>query len=82
LPVVASAVGGIGESVRQEESGYLVPRGEIEPLRERIERLLKSPGLRARMGAAGRSRFEREFTLDHSVNRTLAVYRDVLARRS
>lgn len=82
LPVVASSVGGIGESVRDEENGYLVPRGEVEQLRERIERLLKSPGLRARMGAAGRTRFEQDFTLDHSVNRTLAVYRDVLGRRS
>jgi glycosyltransferase involved in cell wall biosynthesis len=79
LPVVASEVGGIGESVRDGECGFLVPRGEVEPLRERVERLLVSPGLRARMGAAGRTRFEQEFTLDYSVNRTLDVYRDVLA---
>jgi glycosyltransferase involved in cell wall biosynthesis len=79
LPVVASSVGGIGESVRDEENGYLVPRGDVELLRDRIERLLTSPGLRARMGTNGRTRFEQDFTLDHSVNRTLAVYRDVLA---
>jgi glycosyltransferase involved in cell wall biosynthesis len=81
LPVVASSVGGIGESVRDEENGYLVPRGDVELLRDRIERLLASPDLRARMGTKGRTRFEQEFTLDHSVNRTLAVYRDVLAER-
>jgi glycosyltransferase involved in cell wall biosynthesis len=81
LPVVASSVGGIGESLRDEENGYLVPRGDVELLRDRIERLLASPGLRARMGANGRTRFEQDFTLDHSVSRTLAVYRDVLADR-
>jgi glycosyltransferase involved in cell wall biosynthesis len=81
LPVVASSVGGIGESVRDAENGYLVPRGDVELLRDRIERLLTSPDLRTRMGAYGRTRFEQEFTLDHSVNRTLAVYRDVLADR-
>jgi glycosyltransferase involved in cell wall biosynthesis len=81
LPVVASSVGGIGESLRDEENGYLVPRGDVERLRDRIERLLVSPELRARMGANGRTRFEQAFTLDHSVNRTLAVYRDVLADR-
>jgi glycosyltransferase involved in cell wall biosynthesis len=79
LPVVASSVGGIDESVRDEENGYLVPRGDVDLLRDRIERLLASPDLRARMGISGRNRFEQEFTLDHSVNRTLAVYRDVLA---
>jgi glycosyltransferase involved in cell wall biosynthesis len=81
LPVVASSVGGIDESVRDEENGYLVPRGDVDLLRDRIERLLASPDLRARMGTRGRTRFEQEFTLDHSVNRTLAVYRDVLAGR-
>lgn len=79
LPVVASAVGGIGESVRDEESGYLVPRGDAELLRDRIQRLLMSPDLRAQMGSNGRRRYEQDFTLGHAVNRTLAVYQDVLA---
>lgn len=79
LPVVASSVGGVVESVRDEANGYLVPRGDVELLRNRIERLLTSPELRIRMGAEGRARYERDFTLAHSVNRTLAVYRDVLA---
>ena len=79
LPVVASSVGGIGESVRDEENGYLVSRGDVELLRDRIQRLLASPSLRARMGRSGRRRYEQDFTLGHSVNRTLAVYEGVLA---
>jgi glycosyltransferase involved in cell wall biosynthesis len=79
LPVVASSVGGIGESVRDEESGYLVPRGDVELLRDRIRRLLESPALRARLGGRGRTRYEQHFTLTHTVTKTLAVYRDVLA---
>ena len=75
LPVVASAVGGVAESVRDGETGYLVPRGAVAPLRERIERLLTDPGLRGLLGANGRSRFEQDFTLEASVARTLAVYR-------
>lgn len=81
LPVIASGVGGIGESVRDGESGYLVRRGDVEQLRERIDRLLRSPDLRVRMGASGRVRFEQDFTLAHSVNRTLAVYQDALEHR-
>lgn len=79
LPVVASSVGGIGESVRDEENGYLVPRGHVELLRDRIELLLTSSGLRARMGTSGRTRYEQDFTLSHNVSRTLEVYRGVLA---
>jgi Glycosyltransferase len=79
LPVVATDVGGVAESVRDGESGYLVPRGDVEQLRERLERLLSDPGLRARLGASGRARFVRDFTLDAAVARTLAVYRDTLA---
>lgn len=78
LPVVASAVGGIDESVREGETGYVVPRGGIDRLRERIGELLADPALRLRLGSAGRSHFEQRFTLGHTVTKTLAVYQDVL----
>lgn len=78
LPVIASAVGGIEESVRDGETGYLVPRGDVEVLRDRIRRLLTDPSLRLRQGATGRTYFERHFTLDHFVAQTLDVYRHVL----
>jgi glycosyltransferase involved in cell wall biosynthesis len=80
LPVVASTVGGIDEAIRDGESGYLVPRGDTEALRDRIGRLLADPELRARQGASGRVLFEEQFTLDRAVSRTLAVYRDVVAQ--
>lgn len=82
LPVVASSVGGVGESVQDQDTGYLVPRGDVEALRDRIERLLTSAELRVRMGASGRARYEQDFTLSHGVARTLAVYRDVLGEGS
>jgi glycosyltransferase involved in cell wall biosynthesis len=79
LPVIASDVGGISESVREGETGYLVPRGGVELLRERIARLLDDPALRVRLGANARSFYEQQFTLDRFVSKTLAVYREVLA---
>jgi glycosyltransferase involved in cell wall biosynthesis len=79
LPVVASTVGGIDEAIREGETGYLVPRGDVDALRDRIGRVLASPELRVRMGAAGRRFFEQEFNLERSVRRTLEVYRDVVA---
>jgi glycosyltransferase involved in cell wall biosynthesis len=79
LPVVSSAVGGIGESVRDGETGFVVAQGDVDGLRQRLKQLLDDPGLRARMGRSGRERYERHFTLDHTVEKTLAVYRDLTA---
>ncbi len=79
LPVVASSVGGIEESIRDEETGFLVPRGGVELLQGRLARLLTEPELRVRLGAHGRARYEQHFTLSHSVAKTIAVYEDVLA---
>jgi glycosyltransferase involved in cell wall biosynthesis len=87
LPVVASAVGGVPEAIRDGETGYLIARGDREQLRDRIGRLLSSPDLRCRLGAGGRALFEQEFTLQRCVGRTLAVYAEAIgaaeaARRS
>lgn len=81
LPVIASQVGGIGESVVDEETGFLVGRGDVELLRTRLERLLVDAELRRRLGAAGRARYEHHFTLGHTVAKTLAVYQQVLAEQ-
>jgi glycosyltransferase involved in cell wall biosynthesis len=82
LPVVASDVGGVSESVRDGRTGYLVPAGQVLPLRDRIRALLTDDRLRARMGAEGRAAYEREFTLDHTVGQTLEVYGAVLKREA
>ena len=76
LPVVASDVGGSAESVRDGESGFVVPRGDVGLVRDRIERLLLDPGLRARIGSSGRALYEREFTLDRMVTRDVRVYEE------
>ena len=78
LPVVASSVGGIGEAIQDGETGYLVPRGNIDFLRDRLAPLLTDPALRVRLGTQGRRRYEEHFTLGHLVNKTLAVYRNIL----
>jgi glycosyltransferase involved in cell wall biosynthesis len=80
LPVVASSAGGIEEAVRDEETGYVVPRGNVDFLRDRIGRLLTDPALRIRFGANARARYEQHFTLGRFVAKTLAVYQDILAR--
>ena len=60
-PIVASRSGGIVETVVDGVTGFLVDRGDVDALTDRVERLAQDPALRARMGAAGRRRVEEVF---------------------
>ena len=79
LPVIASAVGGVAESVRDGDNGFTVPRGDVGALQERLLQLLGNPDLRCRMGRSARERYEHEFMLARTVSRTLSVYQEILS---
>jgi len=79
LPVLASDVGGVAEAVEDGVNGILVPRGDVNAVRTALRRLLTNPSIREIMGRRGRERFEREFTFDRMAEKTLQVYREVLA---
>ncbi len=81
LPVVASDVAGVSESVEDGVTGFVVPRGDRETWRHRLEQLLTDPALRARLGTSGRVRYEQRFTFERTLEQTLAVYRQVLLER-
>lgn len=72
LPVVASSVGGVPELVG--DAGVLVPPGDDSALADALAALLADPELRARLGAAGRARVEREFSLTHMREQHVALY--------
>jgi glycosyltransferase involved in cell wall biosynthesis len=75
LPVVASAVGGVPEAVRDGETGTLVPPGDSAALAHALRRLVSDPALRDRLGEAGRRRVEREFSLERFEREHLDLYR-------
>ena len=79
IPVVSSAVGGMPESVRDGENGFLVPPADPVALAAAIGRLLGDPVLRQRLGARGRAIVETELTVDAMVQGNLAVYERLLA---
>lgn len=81
LPVVASDVGGVREAVVDGETGFLVPRGDVAILCDRLRRLLQDPGMRVRMGTAGRRRYERHFTFEQMLDKTLKVYEEVVGKK-
>lgn len=64
LPVVATRWRGIPSIVEDGHTGFLVPKQDAATMAERIETLIGSPDLAARMGRRGRERFLRDFTID------------------
>jgi glycosyltransferase involved in cell wall biosynthesis len=79
LPVVASDVAGIKESVEDAVNGYLVPVGDDKLLATNLSHLIDSPGARAAMGSRGRTKFENRFTIERMLRPTLGIYRGVIS---
>ncbi|MEH2512183.1 glycosyltransferase involved in cell wall biosynthesis [Nitrobacteraceae bacterium AZCC 1564] len=77
-PVVASRIGGIPELVVDGETGVLFEPGDADELRSHISRLMDDPSLRARMGAAGRLRAEKQFSIDKHNASLLETYRSLV----
>ncbi|SHG34784.1 glycogen synthase [Streptoalloteichus hindustanus] len=83
--VVASDVGGIPEVVEHGRTGLLArytgqtARDFEHALAEAVNELLADPGRAAAMGRAGRQRAVAEFSWASVAERTVAVYREVLA---
>jgi 2-deoxystreptamine N-acetyl-D-glucosaminyltransferase/2-deoxystreptamine glucosyltransferase len=76
-PVVASAVGGLTDAVRDGVTGLLVPPGDIPALRAALERLLADPELRARLGSEGRRQVP---SFDAEADALVAVYDEAVPR--
>ena len=55
LPVIAAAEKGALDAVRDGDNGFLVPYGDVNTIRQRIEELAEQPLLRHQLGEHGRS---------------------------
>lgn len=78
LPVVATAVGGSPELVRDGANGFLVPPGAPAAMTRRLLDLLASAPLRKRMGERGRRIVEREFSVEQMRASYDALYEDLV----
>ncbi|MFN0052984.1 MAG: glycosyltransferase [Planctomycetales bacterium] len=78
LPVVASDIPPNRELVVPGETGYLAPVGDRVALAQFAQKLLVDRELAARLGAAGRERIGREFSVETMVEAYARLYRDVV----
>jgi len=73
-PVVTTDMPGCREVVKEGVSGYLVTPRDVEALTATLEKLVRDPALRQRMGRKGRELIERDLTEAYVVEQTMDVY--------
>jgi glycosyltransferase involved in cell wall biosynthesis len=81
-PVVASAVGGIQDTVVDQVTGLLVPPRRPDALAAALRTLLAAPTQALAYGIAGRDRVLARYGWDRIADATAAVYAEVLAGRA
>lgn len=74
LPVVASAVGGIPEVIRDKETGLLVPPENETALASALKGLIEAPEKRTWFGRNLRALVEREYSFKEMLEKTLKAY--------
>jgi glycosyltransferase involved in cell wall biosynthesis len=75
VPVVAANTASNRELVIHDQTGFLVPVGDRNGRARYANRLVDDPGLRARLGGAGRHRMTTEFNVEQMVSRYVDLYR-------
>jgi glycosyltransferase involved in cell wall biosynthesis len=61
-PVIAGELGSIAELIRHKINGLLVPPDDVHALADALRELIDDADARRRMGLAGRSRVDEEFS--------------------
>ena len=75
-PVIAFQSGGIPEQFVDGESGYLVPKGDIDSLVERIIDLYNNPDKRHKIGKNARKHLLKNFSLDRHFREIEEIYNE------
>lgn len=78
LPIIATAVGGTPELIRDGENGLLVPNEDDNALAVALQRLIDDAALRDRLAAQARADALTGFSLDAMVDHTVSIYQRCL----
>jgi glycosyltransferase involved in cell wall biosynthesis len=80
VPVVGFAAGGIAETVRDGQTGYLAPVGDVGALRASLEGVLLDDALRKRMGESARALAVSEYDAALQAARFESLYRCLMGQ--
>lgn len=78
LAIVTTNWRSIQETVRHEQEALIVAPRDAGAIEAALERLLREPETRARLGQAARARYLEQYTLAHWTDRMAAVFDGVL----
>lgn len=81
VPVVASAVGGLTDTVFDDLTGLLIPPRRVDVLAGALNRVLGDPMLRDACGIAGADRARARYSWTRIGAEMVRTYRDVISRR-
>lgn len=77
VPVVASRIGAIPESILDGTTGLLFPAGDSQAAAAAVLRLLGDRQLRSKLGTAGRQRVVDHFTVQQWAEKTVDLYEEI-----
>ncbi|HIJ85504.1 MAG TPA: glycosyltransferase family 4 protein, partial [Magnetococcales bacterium] len=80
-PVIVSAVGGLGEIVEDERTGFLFTMGDGVQLAQKIQHLWHHPDLAAQMGQQGWEKVRQDYSREKYLQRLTAAYHKVLEEK-
>ncbi len=78
IPVIASSIGGIPETLSRDNSAFLVPQKDVDAIAEKIEFLVENPAIRAQSGKSGRKFVEENYDIKSLNKRLLNIYESIL----
>lgn len=78
LPVIASDVGGVKEEVLDGKTGFLIPKGDISALVEKIRYAAGHRDEFFAMGQEGWRVFSENFTTEQMMEQILQIYREII----
>jgi glycosyltransferase involved in cell wall biosynthesis len=80
-PVVAYNVGGVKDTFANGKSGYLIAKGDVEELTNKLAVLIDNPGDRAAMGVEGKAFATSHFSKDVEVAAIDKMYQTLLKNK-
>lgn len=81
VPVIATAVGGLPEVVIDQETGLLIRPADTDALCDALLWVHQHPAEAKQMAERGHAHVHANFTFERMVDRTEAIYRELLAIR-
>lgn len=81
-PVVATETGGAREIVRPDETGLLVPIGDVQSLANAVSGLLEDKDRRIRLGTAAQQQVRKQFDVERMIEETEEIYRQERRKRA